>query len=347
MGRKNLVEAEWRDADFWGVSPEIEFFLAHAIRIEVEHYRSPWNAIKGVAGRDIRSASWQHAAGGRPSGEPETRPSVVLFPDAEAEEWIQGQWCEKQAMTRLAVVTADEQQYLRLTGALGAPRLIVEVAEKQGRMGMSEVLYTSREVEVSEGRKTKGLPEKGALLVWQREGDRGISAEWDLVLDDLRNMARAEGAGLKVKEPRGGLEANPRYLIFHRPLEEDLQWLQVKRGQGRRAVYRGSIPCHIGSHWPWVSYGDAGSSKGVTYTAMVTDLTEDSEQVWKLPEKPSLGGNHTMWWHRLQLRQKGRRQYLAVTALLQQACSWQQQVGSEVEYGTGIWSSLRLSCPRR
>ena len=31
--------------------------------------------------------------------------------------------------------------------------------------------------------------------------------------------------------------------------------------------------------------GTQDPKKGVTYTAMVTDLAQDSEQVWKLPDK--------------------------------------------------------------
>ncbi len=99
-----------------------------------------------------------------------------------------------------------------------------------------------------------------------------VSDEWQVVLEDLQRMAKMEGALMQVMESMMGLVGNPRYMISSRPLEDDLRWLVVKKGKGRRAVYQGRKPCHMGMHWPWVSFGDAGSTDGVTYTAMVTDM---------------------------------------------------------------------------
>ena len=147
--------------DTWGISPEIEFFLIHAIRIEIEHGASPWNALKGLGGREIEQGSWIGPDGTVLPDGPETKASVVLFPDERAEDWLDTQWKQEQQIPRLAVITADDQQYKRLAQRLGPAKLILQVTEGKASQGTSEVLFTEREVEGG------SLPEKGAVLIWQ------------------------------------------------------------------------------------------------------------------------------------------------------------------------------------
>ena len=98
-------------------------------------------------------------------------------------------------------------------------------------------------------------------------------------------MARGEGAWCDVRHQGGGLQGTARYQIFHRPLEEDLQWIPCRTGQGQRAVYQGNIPVHIGERWDWVSWGDAGMKGGTAYPAIVTGWGNGEAKTWSLPGK--------------------------------------------------------------
>ena len=60
-----LRRARWEAREMWGISPEMEFFICRVLRVRVQHWASPFTAMRGGWGRvGVRGEGW----GGRGRG---------------------------------------------------------------------------------------------------------------------------------------------------------------------------------------------------------------------------------------------------------------------------------------
>eukprot|EP00660_Eupelagonema_oceanica_P011244 gene11244-17774_t len=125
-----------------------------------------------------------------------------------------------------------------LVDKIGQPRLWVHITEgrARGRDGkeserLSEVLFTSREVERRYGGRVRGaeaVPTEGWVLLWLRAGEQ---LPWDTpdVMDDWGWMARCEGAtmegeGYSMWDQEYGDDMMGQQ-VFNIPIEDELVYI--------------------------------------------------------------------------------------------------------------------------
>ena len=84
-GTLGKVRRERREV--WGISPEVEFLLCQGLGIQVQHWASPFTALKGGWGREMVVGSFEHPEdGGARPPQDEERSFVVAYPGKHAEE---------------------------------------------------------------------------------------------------------------------------------------------------------------------------------------------------------------------------------------------------------------------
>eukprot|EP00661_Eupelagonemidae_sp_cell13_P013958 gene13958-biopygen15629 len=105
---KKEAETERRLQDMWGVSPETEFVLLHSLRVEEQHWASPYNAMRGVGGKTLGNLTFMH---GRAAREP------LLSAPLVHRNWRLNHWeikCAERLAIRRVLDGAARAHFLKL-----------------------------------------------------------------------------------------------------------------------------------------------------------------------------------------------------------------------------------------
>ncbi len=104
--------------------------MCHGLRVSVQHWASPFTALRGVGGRTIDVGSYGYSGDGAGAPLWEGRGFLVVHPGWEAGEWVVAQGGMVGGAPIVAVILADSVLEGCLLRGLGGPPAPIPLGDR-------------------------------------------------------------------------------------------------------------------------------------------------------------------------------------------------------------------------